>query len=238
MPTPSLPQPSPEYSLDDVKNYLIGLIRNLNWLLSNMDTLNVNRLDAKVVNTGTLNANNVTISASSGGNSLTIDNAGIRGNNGSYNTINFDLATGILTIIGALFQSATGYPRVEVNSSSKLLAAYQSATQYIQLLADVAGQPEIYLQNGTTVQGALATSLTALLLNTSAGKGDIQISSGQQLNLAAQGAVNLAPTGNLQINGTNGYSGSFSVVTGVNFTTQTTTTKTITVTKGIVTNVV
>jgi hypothetical protein len=101
-------------------------------------------------------------------------------------------AAGILTAVGALLMSALGYPRVEINSASKLIAAYQSATQFIQILADMAGQPEIYFQNGSSVSGSIATTPSAINFSTPAGKGDISISSGQALNLFAQALINVS----------------------------------------------
>lgn len=238
MPVPDLPPLNDNSDLNGVKDYLILLRRRLNDFLNHLDTLNVDELDAGVVNAGTLNAALVTIKAAlTGAAFIQLSSAGMVINDGTKNTFTADV-NGLVTMVGALIQSATGYPRVEINSTNKLLAAYQSATQFVQLLADIGGQPELYLQNGSAVNGSLGTTPSAISLSTPAGKGDISISSGQALNLFSQGAINLSPTTVLTIGGVNGYSGSFSVVTGVDFVGQTVTTKTITVTKGIVTNVV
>lgn len=56
MPTPQLSSLNPNATLDELKDYLIGLNRYLNYLLSSLDTLNISRLDAKVIVANTITA--------------------------------------------------------------------------------------------------------------------------------------------------------------------------------------
>lgn len=56
MPTPQLRSLNPDATLAELKDYLIGLNRYLNHLLSSLDTLNISRLDAKVIIAQTITA--------------------------------------------------------------------------------------------------------------------------------------------------------------------------------------
>ncbi len=84
----------------------IGISRYLTYLLSALDTLNVSRLDAKVIKTGTLDANLVTIRSDlSGGAFIQLDTNGIVINNGMQDTFRADLS-GNVTLRGTIFASA------------------------------------------------------------------------------------------------------------------------------------
>lgn len=122
MPTPQIPSIPGDANVQQLRDGIIGINRYLNYLLSSLDTLNINRLDAKVIKTGTLDANLVTIRSDLVGSSyLQLDGNGIRANNGTINTfeINTDgnaFFRGNITseaiITGALIQTAATGRRI------------------------------------------------------------------------------------------------------------------------------
>lgn len=91
MPTPDFNGLVDNPNMKDIVDYIYGLERKLNYLLGNLDTKNVNRLDAKVIKTGTLDAGIVTVRSDlTGGAYVQIDSTGIIGNNGTINTFQID----------------------------------------------------------------------------------------------------------------------------------------------------
>lgn len=115
MPTPQLASLNPNASLDELKDYLVGLNRYLNYLLSSLDTLNISRLDAKVIIADTITADKLNVSELSA----------ISANLGK-------VIAGIL--VGAYIATADGtYPRTEMDVSGDLLAAYASSDHYIKI---------------------------------------------------------------------------------------------------------
>lgn len=126
MPTPEFTGLGDNPTLSDVVDYVYKLEKELNYLLQNLDTSNVNRLDAKVVKTGTLDANLVTIRSDLSGTSyLQIDTNGIRANNGTINTFEIDSTgnayfrgnvTSDATITGATIRTGvSGTNRIELS---------------------------------------------------------------------------------------------------------------------------
>ena len=176
-------------------------------LMLNMDSLNVVSLTADHVDTGTLDANLVTIAAEDGSYSYTIDSTGIKANNGTIDTLKFDLATGLLTIISALIQSATGYPKVELNSASNLFAAYLDANNAVRVVPSrSAGTPAVEFYSGGSVVGFMQDLSPILALLTQTGGRDIQIGSGNKLYLTANAGIEMEGT-SLKINNSTGVSG-------------------------------
>lgn len=172
----------------------------------NMDSLNVVSLTADHVDTGTLDANLVKIAAEDGSYSYTIDGTGIKANNGVLDTLKFDLATGLLTIISALIQSATGYPRVELNSSTTLISAYSDANNQVDIAPTYGGAPAVVFRAaGTPGVASLGTSaaITSLV-------SDVQLilqSTGNMNLTSNSGDIRLSPSGSLTINGSTGQTG-------------------------------
>lgn len=126
MPTPEFGRIGDNPSLSDVVDYVYKLQKELNFLLTSLDTLNISRLDAKVVKTGTLDTNFVTVRSDLAGSAyLQIDTNGIRGNNGTLNTFEIDTAgnayfrgniTSDATITGATIRTgAVGSDRIEMS---------------------------------------------------------------------------------------------------------------------------
>lgn len=128
MPIPDTQGVPPFAEFDDLKRKINELVQKYNNLLVNLDSLNVVSLTADHVDTGTLDANVVTIAAEDGSYSYTLDGTGIKANNGAVDTLKFDLATGLLTIVSALIQSASGYPRVTLDPTNNNFRIDQNAT--------------------------------------------------------------------------------------------------------------
>jgi hypothetical protein len=59
MPTPTFQPPQGPMDTAQLQDWIIKLIRDLNFLLGNLDTLNVNRLDAKVIIAGSITADRI-----------------------------------------------------------------------------------------------------------------------------------------------------------------------------------
>ncbi len=56
MPTPTFRPLGGNPSTKEIQDYIVKLIRDLNFMLENLDTLNINRLDAKVIIAGSITA--------------------------------------------------------------------------------------------------------------------------------------------------------------------------------------
>lgn len=59
MPTPTFQPLGGDPTTQQIQDYIVKLIRDLNFLLSNLDTVNVNRLDAKVLIAQTITADKI-----------------------------------------------------------------------------------------------------------------------------------------------------------------------------------
>lgn len=117
MPTPQFPSIPDNATIQDLTQAYIGLMRYMNYFMSSLDTLNISRLDAKVIKTGTLDANVVTIAAEDGNVYYRIDTNGIVAFNGTQNTLEFDLATGLLTLVAMLIRSTNGTEKIVIDST-------------------------------------------------------------------------------------------------------------------------
>ncbi|SDJ60519.1 hypothetical protein [Paenibacillus naphthalenovorans] len=220
MPIPDIAGLPPFAEFRDLETKLSELIQKYNNLLVSLDSLNVVSLTADHIDAGTLNAGIVTVRADyAGGAFIEISANGIRINDGVKDTFVADTA-GFITLVGAVFRSALGYPRVELNSVQNLIAAYTDADTYIALIPNASGVPTLVMVDAGTTKGFMNRG--SALTGTTLGTFDNE-------------PLNLQPHGPLQIEGTNGISGNFryvkDVVNGVN------TYGTITVKKGIVTNI-
>src|SRR3990167_8978704 len=149
--------PNPQFK--DLVNKINTIVAELINIMLNMDSLNVVSITADHIDAGTLNAGVVTIRGEDGSVFYQIDSTGIVANNGTIDTLNFDLATGLLTLVSAIFKSATGFPRVEINSSDNLIAAYQSATNFLKIIPSGFSSPAIVISDGTVTGGIYINSL-------------------------------------------------------------------------------
>lgn len=133
MPTPSLPELGDNPSSKQITDYVVKLQRDLDWLLQNLDDLNVKRIRADSIYAGTIDASVVTIRSDlTGGAYVKIDGTGMVINNGMFDTLTADIH-GKLTLTEILIQSRIGYPKLELDSDSNLFSAFASATEYVQL---------------------------------------------------------------------------------------------------------
>ncbi|UKS25021.1 hypothetical protein LOZ80_25935 [Paenibacillus sp. HWE-109] len=232
----NLPTIPADISFEDFVNLVARVLKELQWFTEgNIDNINVRNLKAEKINTGTLNANLVKISAANGSKSFTLDTNGIVANNGTADTLKFDLATGLLTIVSALIQSATGFPKVEINNSTNLLGIYQTISESIRVdPAGTSGNPVLSFFSGGQRKGFMQYLSPDILLATLVGGASITLSSGATLNLGATNLINMSCS-NIRINNQNAYNNSFSYVKNV--AAGVPTFGTITVTNGIITNV-
>jgi len=192
MPTPQFPAIEDFYASNapleqkvaTLYDAYIGISRYLTYLLSALDTLNVSRLDAKVIKTGTLDANLVTIHSDlSGGAYIQLDGNGIVINNGVYDTFKADL-TGQVTMTGALIQSTPGsYPRFELNSEQGRIKLNFDSENLLNLHTDYFGSPSITFGNEIGVFVMSLTSNDFVFVGSSGI--DTNIGAGNNLNLSA-----------------------------------------------------
>lgn len=82
-----------------------------------MDSLNVVSLTADHIDAGTINANQVTIRGENGSKYFQLDDNGIVANNGTIDTMKFDLATGLLTVVSMLLKSSNSNEHVAIDST-------------------------------------------------------------------------------------------------------------------------
>lgn len=128
MPIPTFTGLGPDPQYEDIVNKVNTLVAELRNLMLTLDSLNVVSLTADHVDTGTLNANLVTIRSDLLGSSyLQLDGNGIRANNGVIDT--FEIGSdgnayfrGNITsdaiITGALIKTAATGARIELSSNS------------------------------------------------------------------------------------------------------------------------
>jgi hypothetical protein len=124
------------------------------------------------------------------------------------------------TIIGSYISTADGtYPRIDFSSANRLLTAFNSATQYVSITPSTGGTPGItWNDNGFVAALSAAASVGVLLSAFSGG-----------ITFQSSNYIGLNPTGDLEINGTAGWTGAISVTTPSGF-------GIISVHKGIITN--
>lgn len=235
-------------SLPDVLDALARLQKEVTYLLNGgLDTLNVNELSADVINAGVLNALLVSVKAALTGATITIDGNGIKAVyasgttitmdqnglnifNGTKNTLSADpsgnISTEDGTITGGTVRTGASGARIELSSNS--IKTYNSSDQLNGF------------QNGLTPSGTTygdsffySDDVEALrFYNTVSDGFSIYPVNGYSLRIGAAGA-------NVYANGawafSNGYTGSFQVVTDV--VGGVATKKTITVSGGIITSV-
>lgn len=215
MPTPTFQPPQGQQDTAQLQDWIIKLVRDLNYLLSCLDTVNINRLDANVIIANTITANKMNVS--------------------QLSAIAADLGTITAGIIyGAYIATANGtYPRIELSSAAKLLTAYLDAVNHLDIVTNYLGSPGIkstsaaglgYIVNGSAF-GLYASGLPAELGSTS----NVNISASGNLFVSSVNGsfADLISTINSKANSFSGYTGSF--VSG---------TKTVTVNNGIITSVV
>jgi hypothetical protein len=190
MPTFTGLKPYPEFN--DVVTKINTLVGELQNLMLSLDSLNVVSLTADHIDAGTLNAALVTVkSMLNAGAYIQIDGTGMKIFDGTKNTLIADI-TGLVTMTGTIIKSATGYPRVELNSANNLIAAFADADTYVAFLPAYNTVPALVLVDVGTTKAFLSRGSAA---------------GGTTLGSFDTEPLNLQPSGTLQINGVNGFTG-------------------------------
>jgi hypothetical protein len=140
MPIPTFTGLGPEPQFEDVVNKLNRLTQEVTNIMLNLDSLNVVSLTADHVDTGTLDANLVTVRSDLTGSSfIQIDGEGIRASDGVINTFEIDTTgkayfrgdiTSEATITGSLIQTATTGRRLAL-SGNEFIAYDENGTRRI-----------------------------------------------------------------------------------------------------------
>jgi hypothetical protein len=185
MPTPDFKPLGGDPTTQQIQDFIVKLIRDINFLFANLDNHNIVNVAGFLASATEFMSKNGHVGLSSDG----VDPTSIRFWSGDVKTgsPNFKVTeAGILTAISALFQSAAGYPRVEMNSISSLFGAYQSPTVYVKMdPAAITGTPGFSFQNGVGDNGSIYLTLTDFYMLTVGGAANLQISSGKDLHLGA-----------------------------------------------------
>lgn len=117
MPIPTFSKLKPDPSFADIVTKVNTLVGEMTNLMLNLDSLNVTHLTAETIDTGTLNANLVTIRSDlTAGAFIRLDGNGMVINNGSINTFSVN-TNGNVTMTSATIRSLASGERVEVDST-------------------------------------------------------------------------------------------------------------------------
>lgn len=224
MPTPQIPKVSSDATLDELRDGIIGTHRYLTYLLSTLDTLNINRLDAKVIiaesiTAGKLAADSVQTENLQAGAITTekIDAGAVTADKitvGQLSAITADLGhitAGLIEsiqIFGSYIATRNGaFPRAEINNTGDLLAVYTDANNSISIKPGITNTPNLVFTEGGTQVGVLGPAyglvgfLTneTLVLGASAGSLNLQCGTGILDNISV-------PSWSRLIDSTTGYS--------------------------------
>jgi hypothetical protein len=130
-------------------NSTIQLNEELTFLLNNLDTRNINEINADIINAGTINAALVKIqTALMNGGFISIDDQGFKINDGTDDTMTAGL-DGKVKMTGAEIRSKMGYPAVVMDPEKDLFGAYTDTDRRVQIEAvNVStGSPRILVAN-------------------------------------------------------------------------------------------
>jgi hypothetical protein len=236
MPVVSFPSVSSGLSTEELADLVARMIKEVEWLANgNMDSANIRNIAGYNVGPNDLKHSSGLVGMS--GANPTVATA-IRFWSGSADptTAPFRVTQeGVMTAVGGLFQSAAGYPRVEINSSTNLIGAYQTSGNSIRIIPTYgAGTPAILFDSsGTTLA---STQLGTNFSITTSGSTPMLIQSAGSMTVKSLSTLNLDPSGGLGINGVTGLTVSYAVITSVDFATSTYTVGFLNFTKGILTS--
>lgn len=104
-------------TVEELKNAVGKMTKELSWLLNNIDWKNINEINISLNN----------------GAFVKIDDEGFTINNGQADTFKADI-NGKTTATGITVQSSNGYPKVVIDPDSNLFGAYASDTQYVRIV--------------------------------------------------------------------------------------------------------
>lgn len=173
-----LPKIGRNDTFEQVRESLGAALDTLEFLFNGgLDSLNIRRLTADKITTGTLDAGKVTVRANlTGGAYIEIDSTGMTVSDGSQTTLRID-TDGNITMIGTLNASVingseinggtitgpliqTGlpgvYPRAEMSSSNQVFEASNDGNQYVRVAAASGATPAIELGEEDGGKGSVA----------------------------------------------------------------------------------
>ena len=124
-----------------------------------------------------------------------LDDTGIRANNGTIDTMKFDLATGLLTVISALIQSATGFPRVILDPTNNNFRIDQDSDTSIVFNPNHLGSTPVINFHDGSIDGYVGyfNALSKLVMTSPDGT-DIELSMG-----GSGGDILLSPVNDLYV---------------------------------------
>ncbi|WP_054955001.1 hypothetical protein [Paenibacillus dakarensis] len=159
--------------MDDLKKHVKSLLNStiqlneeLTFLLNNLDTRNVNELNAEVITAGSITADKIQANS--------IDTAHLRADAVTAEKINVNelsaIAANLGHIISGLVESVEIYgsyiatrrgafPRSEMSNQEHLFAAYRNESNFVKISPDLSGAPGVRF----TVNGAVLGSLNTYL---------------------------------------------------------------------------
>jgi hypothetical protein len=165
-----MPNVSGMNSVEELKNAVGKMAKELNWLLNNLDWKNINELNIQL----------------NGGASVKIDNSGITINNGEVDTFKADI-DGQVTMTGATIQSQDEYPKIVIDPETNLLNIATTPSVSMQVTANNTYELPAILWQTPAMTGGISPIPGTLYMYTS--DGDIQISANQDLFLSANGFI-------------------------------------------------
>ena len=174
-----LPTVNPDQDMEklvkQLLNVYIMLTEELTYLLNNLDTRNVNELNAEVIMANTITADKMNVNELSA----------ITANLGH-------IISGLIEsveIYGSYIATRKdAFPRAEMSSRNDLFGAFRDAYNSIRIEADYYGVPSLnIIQNGNVVGRINAVT------------GSLELNAIGLLDIFASSNINLSPSGNLRI---------------------------------------
>jgi hypothetical protein len=171
MPTPDLPSLGDNPTLKQVTDYLIKLQRDYTWLLQNLDDLNVKRITADSIYTGTIDANVATIRSDlNAGAYVQIDGNGLVINNGSINTFEADIDGAVTMTSATIRNDLSGSAYVQIDDTGLVInnGSYNTfqadingaVTMTSATIQSQSGYPKVVMDPATNLFGAYSDAST------------------------------------------------------------------------------
>lgn len=117
-------------SMDELKNAVGKMAKELGWLLNNLDTKNMNEIDGDILVTGTVTAGKINV------NELSAISANL-----GHITAGLIEAVQIFGSYIATRQNA--YPRCEMSATGNVFGAYNDANNHVAIEPDYGGSPAV-----------------------------------------------------------------------------------------------
>ncbi|WP_339259602.1 hypothetical protein MKZ12_07320 [Paenibacillus sp. FSL R5-0713] len=133
-------------SIEQLKNVVGKMTKELGWLLNNLDTKNMNEIDGDILVTGTVTAGKINV------NELSAISANL-----GHITAGLIEAVQIFGSYIATRQNA--YPRCEMSATGNVFAAYLNAANYIAIEPNYGGAPSLTFWQGGSLKGRMHTIL-------------------------------------------------------------------------------